>query len=238
MLAAVLFVAACNTETKTDTVKADVITVANFLDAADTFIGKSINVKGTVVHTCKHGGRKMFIMGETEEQRLKITAAEDKTPFEQTIEGSDVVVTGTVEELRIDEAYLANWEAEVAEGGEEAHKETGDGTGDGTHANEKDHASESGDKADQGTHTADLQQIAAYRAQIAETEKGYLSFFSVAYDEFAVVEADEKKPCCDTKKDPDCESNKDEDAKKDCDTKKEGTGTDHAHDHTDSDHKH
>ncbi len=34
------------------------ITVADFLTNADEYVGQEVKIKGTVSHTCKHGGKK------------------------------------------------------------------------------------------------------------------------------------------------------------------------------------
>jgi hypothetical protein len=168
-----------------------VITVAGFDSLAGNFIGQEIQIEGLVDHICRHGGKRMFLVNENTQGRVKVTTGENIPSFDVALEGSTVAVKGIVEELRIDEQYLQEWEQELAQQEttqafhepEEEHpadsaaQEGESGHQEGTHSG-------MGEQADQGTHTETLDQIAAYRQQITESEKGYLSFFSIVCSEF------------------------------------------------------
>ena len=54
----------------------------------------------------EHGGKKMFIFDENEDTRVKIEAGEGIPSFDASLEGSDVLVSGMLKELIIDETYL------------------------------------------------------------------------------------------------------------------------------------
>ena len=71
----------------------------NFQDVASDLLGKEVEIQGMVVHVCKHGGKKMFIIGENPDMRVKITASEKVSVFDPELEGSTVHVVGIVEPM-------------------------------------------------------------------------------------------------------------------------------------------
>ena len=81
-------------------------------EMAPQFVGKEIVLKGTIDHVCEHGGARMFLVGKTPSERIRIDAGEDMQ-FDPAWEGNTAYVTGILEELRIDSAYLDKWEQEV-----------------------------------------------------------------------------------------------------------------------------
>jgi hypothetical protein len=83
-----------NAEDKIVSVKPD-----NFQDVAADMVGKQVEIQGMVVHVCKHGGKKMFIIGENPDVSVKITASDKVSVFEPELEGSTVYVTGIVEPM-------------------------------------------------------------------------------------------------------------------------------------------
>ncbi|MFP4470079.1 MAG: hypothetical protein ACLFPE_05325 [Bacteroidales bacterium] len=141
------------------------ITVDDFLAAPDSYVGKEVNIDGTIVHVCKHGGKRMFIIGEDPDERLQVKAGDDIPSFAVELEGSDVLIAGKVDELRIDEPYLTEWENELKANNPESEL--------------KIHEGEDGHEHDEGDPEAEMQQIADYRAQLAETGKDHLSFYSI-----------------------------------------------------------
>jgi len=153
-----------------------VIDINNFDATAEGLGDQVVEIKGTVVHTCKHGGTKMFITGDDPDFRLKVTATDESGNFNLEMEGSDYVVVGILDEYRVDMAELDKLEAEVlAENpAQEEMKHKGGHDGD-DHA---DHAGDSHQEAE-GSCAAELAQISDLRARVKETEKGYLSFYSI-----------------------------------------------------------
>ena len=169
--------------------KSEVMTIDEFFEKGEELNGKTVSVKGQVDHVCKHGGKRMFLVGSKPEYRLKITTGEDIPSFDVAYEGSKMHVTGTVEVMKMDSAYLANWEKELREGAAEEHKghEHGDGEGDGTgegEDHEHDHTSH-GEQADMGEHIPGMEKVEGYRAELKETGKAYIPIFSVVADKVA-----------------------------------------------------
>lgn len=140
-----------------------------------SYVEKEIVIAGTVNHVCAHGGKRMFIIGEENtEEAIKITPNETIGVFEKELEGSHVLVTGIVKELKIDEAYVAKLEQEVAEGNDsEAVHDHSAGTHDEKEADEEKQA-----------------QFKQMRDKIAESENGYYSQFWIEASKFEAIECD------------------------------------------------
>lgn len=79
--------------------QAAIISPEKFQDYAAVNVGKDVEIKGMVIHVCKHGGKKMFIIGEDPEMRVKIDASDKVSFFKPELEGSTVVVTGTIQPI-------------------------------------------------------------------------------------------------------------------------------------------
>ena len=153
------------------------VTMADFDSLANGLVGKNIALSGLVDHVCTHGGQKMFIVDQNSDARIKVTPNEELAAFNTDLVGETLKITGIVEEMRVDEDYLKEWEEEINQG------ITGEGEGKKESADPKDHG---GNEAA----TSELDQIARMRAQIAETEKGYLSFYSILATEYSVYKMD------------------------------------------------
>ena len=200
------FIVSCNntqnpstdTESAEQEINTKLVTLAivGFDDKAGDYVGKEVQIAGLVNHTCKHGGKRMFIIDPETEQTVKIEAGENITSFDADLEGSEVIVTGIINELIIDEAYLLEWEAEIeeeinnpteeveeiehAEGEEEAEHAESEG--------EHEHAGGGlGEKADMGEHISGLEKIENYRNQIKESGKDHLSFYSIECISFEII---------------------------------------------------
>ena len=91
----------------------------------DSLVGDTIKVEGVCAHICKHGGGKIFLMGSDDTKTLRVEAGESIGSFPQETVNSIVRVTGVLVEDRIDEDYLAQWEAQIADQAKEAQGEGG-----------------------------------------------------------------------------------------------------------------
>ena len=142
-----------------------VVTVADFNAHAADYVEKAVTVSGTVDHVCKHGGKKMFIMGEDPSERLKIEVGEGIPAFDIALEGSKVKITGVCKVFKMDAAYLDNWESEACSA--EAKTITGAG----------EHHDEEGEHDEVAETQA---KIDAMRKQLAESGEEYIGFYHVA----------------------------------------------------------
>jgi len=143
-----------------DTVK---LTVASFLTAAPNYVNKPVQILGTVSHTCKHGGKRMFLVDENDSISVEITTGPDIAKFDEALIGSRLRVFGILKEERIDEKYLSEWENEILKP-QPNHNV-------GVHTGAKGHVDQ--------TSQDKLDQIAAYREEIKKSGKDHLSFYSV-----------------------------------------------------------
>lgn len=124
----------------------------------DSLVGDTIKVEGICTHICKHGGGKIFLMGSDDTKTLRVEAGESIGSFPQETVNSIVRVTGVLVEDRIDEDYLAQWEAQIADQAKETQGEGGC-------------AADMKANAEAATNSV-LERIANFRSRIAErTEK-------------------------------------------------------------------
>lgn len=177
VLLGVLALASCNNENKEiENQVAVKVSTADFEAKAINLVDQKIALEGTVSHVCKHGGKRFFLG----EERVKVLSSDKIGSFDVNLEGSDVLVEGILREERVDEAFLIEWEAELEETVQAAEKEL-------AHKGEPGHDHAEEENAED-PNAAAKDQIKAYRDQLAEAGKDYLSFFTVE-----VLDVQEKK---------------------------------------------
>ncbi len=197
-LVAMLFLwTACNTEPKPtaqDTKQADTpvaVVLSNFEAQAPNLVDKLISVKGTCLHTCKHGGGKMFISsGDSAAYRLKVIASDKTGKFNAEMEGNDYEVLGVVDEYRVDMAEIERLENEVRAEANEKVTHVADNT---KKASCKEGKSEQETDDEHHAAKAQLKQLSNLRQKLKDSGKAYLSFFSVKAVEVRQVKHDEDK---------------------------------------------
>jgi len=189
LVALVFVLSACENQQNKEAASEEVVVVeeivpvslSDFEVKAEELVGKQVMLSGTVDHVCKHGGQRMFVIETGSEGRVKITPDENIAAFKTDLEGQSVKLIGIVEEQRIDEDYLKEWEEEILAG-----VDMGDDKGEGSHL---------GGNTEKGGSDADMEEemekVNNLRQEIAETEKGYLAFYSVLCTEYKVVEMEE-----------------------------------------------
>ncbi|WP_448789808.1 hypothetical protein [Bacteroides graminisolvens] len=154
------------------------IDVDSLLAAADSLSGKEVTVEGVCTHICKHGGRKIFLMGSDDTQTIRIEAGK-VGKFDQKCVNSLVKVTGVLVEQRVDEAYLENWENQLKAATAEKHGDDAAGC-----STEKQARGETANSPEQ--------RIADFRKKIAARKardgKEYLSFYYVEANNYEIQE--------------------------------------------------
>lgn len=65
-------------------------------DLADT----EVVITGTVMHVCKHGGARCFLMGSNEDVTIRVEAGETIGAFTQEQMGSDLQIVGILKEVK------------------------------------------------------------------------------------------------------------------------------------------
>lgn len=184
-----LFATACmNSEVKQENVQQDtpevvvdeiaVVNLPDFENEAGKYVGKKIQLEGTIDHICRHGGMRAFIVNPESEARVKITPDETIAAFNTELEGSQVILVGIVEEQRIDEAYIKEWEEEIKAG-----TLVTDDKGEGTHL---------GGNMEKGGEGSDLdeemEKVNALRQSLLDSGTDHLSFYSVMCTSYEIVD--------------------------------------------------
>lgn len=188
LLCTTLVLSSCNSskkEKQTETAQSEVVTaysVDDLLSQADSLVGQSISVEGVCTHICAHGGKKIFLMGTDDTKTIRVEATDQTGAFAQECVNSVVTATGKLVEQRIDEAYLAQWEADVKAGTDEKHGDDEEAAG---------CTAEQKAQNETAVNTIDA-RIANFRTRIAqqkeETGKDYLSFFHIEAQNYTIAE--------------------------------------------------
>lgn len=74
--------------------EAVVLTVDELYQNAAEMAGKEVIVKGTVMHVCKQGGGRCFLMGSNEDINIRVEAGEKIGAFSQEQMGSELEIAG------------------------------------------------------------------------------------------------------------------------------------------------
>jgi len=77
-----------------------VLTVDELYGKAAELADKEIVVKGTVMHVCKEGGARCFLMGSNENINIRVEAGEKIGAFNQEQMGSELEIVGILKEVK------------------------------------------------------------------------------------------------------------------------------------------
>ena len=157
-----------------DAAPADVteVTFPELTDSAALALnGKVIKISGTVDHVCKHGGKRLVLVGTNPDERIRVETG-DKPPFDADLAGSEIEVIGKLVVEKIDSTYLADMENELKTKKEEGIKETDKKHLGGVHVEGEEH--EKGEHEGNENVDAQLQQIQHLKEVIANNGKGYI----------------------------------------------------------------
>lgn len=148
------------------------------LASAESLTDKEVSVEGVCTHICKHGGKKIFLMGSDDTNTIRVESGA-LGAFDAKCVNAIVRVKGILKEQRVDEAYLRAWEERLEAQAAEQHSE-----GEAGCSTEK--------KARRETASTPAARIADFRAKIAaRTEKegkDYLSFYFLEAQSYEVQE--------------------------------------------------
>lgn len=101
-----LLVFGCSNQNKNNqkvdeqTTQAVVLSVDELYANAADLVDKEVVVKGTVMHVCKEGGARCFLMGSTEDKNIRVEAGEKIGAFRQEQMGSDLEIVGILKEVK------------------------------------------------------------------------------------------------------------------------------------------
>lgn len=136
--------------------------VRDLLQSAESIDGETVRLKGFVSDVCLHKGCNITVhdLRDGVRSAIRVNQSDRLPPFGAEINGEEVVVTGIVRCLRIDAAYLDNWEADVMAGKPALN------------ADGSDHSH--GDVDPEVAKARTLRQIATLRQRIEQGNRGYL----------------------------------------------------------------
>lgn len=87
----------------------------DLLPVAENLVGKQITVTGYVTHTCKHSGKRCFIVGDSQKTSLRIEAKGNIGGFNRELVGSEISATGILQERRLTQEYIDQVEKDLSE---------------------------------------------------------------------------------------------------------------------------
>ena len=111
VLAIALF--SCTGSKKQAEASAATFELDNLLAVADQKVDETLTVVGYVTHTCKHSGKKCFIVGESQDASLRVEAQGEIETFSSELIGSKLAITGVLKEYQLSEEYINEMEVEV-----------------------------------------------------------------------------------------------------------------------------
>jgi len=112
-LLAVLAIVICSCSSNKKQSESQVFELDQLLVVADQELDKTVTVVGYVTHTCKHSGKRCFIIGESQKATMRVEATGDISGFSSELVGSKLAITGALKELRLSEEYISGWEKDV-----------------------------------------------------------------------------------------------------------------------------
>jgi len=113
---AAITMTACNTpakktnQTTAKSGQSEILNVDSLLAQADQLVGKTIQVQGHVTHTCKHSGKRCFLVGDNENFTVRVEAAGKITGFNRDLVGNTITVKGILKERRLSKEYIDQME--------------------------------------------------------------------------------------------------------------------------------
>lgn len=135
----------------------------SLLAVADQYVDKEVTVRGNVTHTCKHSGKRCFIVGDNENVSMRVEAKGNIGGFNRELIGSELDITGVLKERRLTKAEIDQMEKDVND-----KKAKEDGSAE--------------------TCQAELTNIQAMRDYMKEKNKDYYSIYYMDGEEYAVAE--------------------------------------------------
>ena len=171
IIVATLFTMSCNPKNESDINSLDneialsdetvVIEIGEFENKAGNYINKEVKVQGIVDHVCKHGGKKLLLVNDDGD--VHVTTSDNR--FEEELIGEEILVTGLVEEFRVDEAYCI----QMDEDNIKSHKEG---------------------NSDKELYEKKKHNIKAYRDSMEAVGVDHLSYYSLVFVSYEIIGED------------------------------------------------
>lgn len=138
-------------------------TLDSLLKNADQLLDQTVMVRGSVTHTCKHAGKRCFIVGDDPNVSMRIEATGEIGGFNRELVGSELAITGVLKERRLTKEFIDQHEKEV---NEKALKEDGSAE----------------------TCAAELSNIEGMRAWMKANNKDYYAIYYMNGENYEVIE--------------------------------------------------
>ena len=153
--------AAQTQELKVDVAKA--VVLEDLLATAESQVGKEVVLKGKISHTCKHSGRRCFVLGNDSTLSMRVEAKGNIGGFNRELIGSTVAIKGVLRENRLTDKDINALEEEYKK--QQAAAKPGEGHCD-----------------------TELKNIQGMRDWMKTNEKEYYSIYYMDGMEFEVIE--------------------------------------------------
>lgn len=144
------------------------LVVTEVMDNPSQHVDQTLTVEGIVAHVCQHGGKRLHISKAGTEQIIRVRTGKNMSPFDKSLEGSTVRITGRFVEERLDQEYLN----QLRKGQQEAEHQH-DASG-----------SEASDAEGQGVSEAFIQEM---QQKINNSEKGYITEYWLTAEQLEKV---------------------------------------------------
>lgn len=151
------------TQTRATESTARVYKLDELLTEAETLTGTKVTVRGHVTHTCKHSGKRCFIVGDDQSTSFRVEAKGNIGGFNRELVGSELAITGVLKERRLNQEYLDQMEKDINE-----RKSSEDGSAE--------------------TCEAELANVAGMKAWMEKNGKDYYALYYMDGEEYEVVE--------------------------------------------------
>ena len=93
-----------------------VYSVSDIIENGAELQGKEVNIQGFITHTCKHSGRRCFVVGKDDSDlSIRVEAGGKIGGFNRELVGAEVLITGVVMEQRLSKEYLKQYEEQLNE---------------------------------------------------------------------------------------------------------------------------
>lgn len=97
------------------TAVASAYSLDSLLRSAEDIVGQSVTVRGFVTHTCKHSGRRCFIVGEDQKVSMRVEAKGEIGGFNRELIGSELAITGVLRVNKLTKEAIDKQEETVNE---------------------------------------------------------------------------------------------------------------------------
>lgn len=113
----IVLMVACQSKTKNNATQEEstpkAMVVDQLLNDAEKLVDKEITIQGHVTHTCKHSGKRCFIVGDNPDLSIRIEAGGEIQGFNRELVGNTIAIKGILKERRLTAEYIDQWEEKV-----------------------------------------------------------------------------------------------------------------------------